>query len=134
MVEKQVVQVPGLRDSTPSAYAQCVTAGDLVFVAGQIGTDQDSNLVSLEFGPQARQALANLRLALEAAGATLRDIVTMTVFLADMRSARELLEIRKEILGTDFAASAMLGGLTFARPGALIEIQAIAVRGSAPRS
>jgi len=125
---KQTVQVAGLRDSEPSGYAQCVVANDLIFVAGQLGTDSQSTLVSLEFEGQATQALRNVEAALAAAGASLSDIVTMTVFLADSRHGKPFNELRKTFLGGAIAASTTIGGATFAQPGALIEIQAIAAR------
>ena len=125
---KQIVDVPDLADVRKFAYAQCATAGDFVFVAGQAGIDKELNVVSPEFGPQARQALANLRLALQAAGADFRDVVTMTVYVADIRHAHEFLEIRTELFGDDLAPSALIGGASFVLPGLLIEVQATAVR------
>ena len=125
---KQIVNVPGLGDSRPFAYAQCAVAGEFVFVAGQTGVDERFNVVSSEFEPQARQALANVRRALQAAGADFGDIVTMTVYLADIRHAREFLEIRKELLGDELAPSALIGGASFVLPGLLVEVQATAVR------
>lgn len=128
MPSKQIVDVPGLADSTQYAYAQCAVAGDFVFVAGQTGVDAQYGIVSPEFEPQARQALENVRLALEAAGARMQDIVTMTVHLADIRDSRKFLELRKEILGDHLAPSAVVGGNDFVLPGLLVEVQAIAVR------
>lgn len=125
---KELVDVPGLADVRQFAYAQCATAGDFVFVAGQTAIDEHLNLVSPEFGPQARQVFENIRRALNAAGADLRDIVTMTVHLADIRDAAEFLEIRKELLGDDLAPSAVLGGAHFVGPGTLVEVQATAAR------
>ena len=128
MTRKRIVPVPGLADATPNAYAQCVVAGDLVFVAGQTGVDESYRLVSAEFGEQARQTLRNVQLALEAGGSRLQDIVTMTVHLADIRHGREFLAIRKELLGDELAASMVVGGATFMQPGVLIEVQATGVR------
>jgi len=125
---KQLVDVPGLADVREFAYAQCAVAGDFIFVAGQTAIDEHLNLVSSDFGLQARQVFENIRRALNAAGADLHDIVTMTVHLADIRDAPDFLAIRKELLGDDLAPSAVLGGAQFVAPGALVEVQATAVR------
>jgi len=125
---RTTVDVPGLGDSTPYAYAQCVTAGDFIFVAGQTGVDKDYNVVSEEFGPQARQTLRNIEMALEAAGAGFADLVTMTVWVTDIKYGREFLEIRKEILGDNLAPSALIGGAELIFPTMLIEIQATAYK------
>ncbi len=125
--KKTTVDVPGLGDSRGHSYAQCVTAGNLVFVAGQTGVDANYNVVSSEFGPQARQALDNARLALEAAGSSLANIVSMTVFLTDMRYGHEFLEIRKEVLGDNLSASALIGVSQLAFPSLLVEIQATGI-------
>ena len=66
---------------------------------------------------------------LEDAGGTLKDMVTMTVFITDARLGNRLTEMRREIFGDDFAASALITVTALARPELLIEIQGIAVIG-----
>ena len=61
------------------------------------------------------------------AGAKLADIVTMTVFLIDTRHTTRMTELRTEIFGKDFPASAAITVAGFARPEMMIEIQAVAV-------
>lgn len=124
---KQVITVPGLPDSTANGYAQCVVAGGAVYVAGQTAVDDNYDLVSLEFEPQARRALENVGRALSAAGASFDDLVSMTVFLADARHSRDFLTVRNDVLGGSLMASAVVSDVTFVKPGVLIEIQAVAV-------
>jgi 2-iminobutanoate/2-iminopropanoate deaminase len=62
-----------------------------------------------------------------AAGAKLSDMVTMTVFLIDARHTTRMTEIRREIFGSDFPASAAITVAGFAVPDMMIEIQGIAV-------
>jgi enamine deaminase RidA (YjgF/YER057c/UK114 family) len=59
---KQVVDVPELSASRSRAYEQCVVAGPLVFVSGQIGYRGDV-LISAEFERQVRQTFDNIRAA-----------------------------------------------------------------------
>jgi 2-iminobutanoate/2-iminopropanoate deaminase len=126
--EKRVVEVPGLFDSQARGYAQAVTAGGLVFVAGQIGVDDGLELVSLEFAAQARQALMNVRLALEAAGSDLTDVTAMTVHLTDIRYLQAFAGVRREVMGDVLAASTTVEVSALAIPGALVEVTVVAVR------
>ncbi|HET8630505.1 MAG TPA: RidA family protein [Thermomicrobiales bacterium] len=127
--EKQIVDVPGLFDARALGYVQCVVAGDLVFVAGQGGLDERARLVSPEFVPQARQALANVRRALEAAGATPADITALTVYLTDMGDLRTFGALKREMLGeTALATSTTVAVSALALPGMLVEVTATAVR------
>ncbi|MCC6472428.1 MAG: RidA family protein, partial [Burkholderiales bacterium] len=98
------------------------------FVAGH-GAFQDENGRSLagDFEAQTRQTFRNLEATLARAGATLRDLVTMTVFIGDSRHGTRFTDIRREIFGTDFPASALITCAGFARPEMMVEIQAIAV-------
>lgn len=67
-------------------YSQAIVAGDLVFVAGQIGLDPGPRtLVPGGLEAEARQAMTNVRAILTAAGCTLADLVQVQVFLADIR-------------------------------------------------
>jgi len=67
-----------------------------------------------------------MRTILEAAGGSLDNLVTMTVFVTDIRHGDEFVRLRGEILKRDFPASALIGVSHLANPDALIEIQAIA--------
>jgi 2-iminobutanoate/2-iminopropanoate deaminase len=125
---KQIVSVPGLAPTEQLGFAQCVVAGEWVFVAGQTGIDADWNLVGLDFTSQATQLLENLKTALEAAGSGMQDIVTMTCFFADPRHVREFSELRAEAMGGSLCASTAICGVSFVMPGLLLEVEATALR------
>jgi 2-iminobutanoate/2-iminopropanoate deaminase len=74
-----------------------------------------------------RQTFRNIERTLGEAGATLSDMVTMTVFLIDARYTTSMTEIRSEIFKNDFAASAAITVAGFADPNIMIEIQGVAV-------
>lgn len=126
MVEKEVIDVPELEESRSRSYEQCIKVGNRVFIAGQTGATEDG-IVSMAFEPQARRAFERIEFALEAAGASLADLVAMTVYITDMRYAREFKDIRGEILGDDLTTSALIGVESLAQPGMLIEIESEAV-------
>jgi 2-iminobutanoate/2-iminopropanoate deaminase len=130
MTIQRTVAVPGLSSSREYGYAQVVVAGDLIFVAGQTGTDEQGQLVSPDFVPQARKTFENIERALQAVGATRRNIVAMTVFITDWRHGRDFCAVRSEFLGEHLATSALIGISQLAYPGALVEVQCTAARSS----
>jgi 2-iminobutanoate/2-iminopropanoate deaminase len=67
------------------AYSPAIRAGDLVFVSGQVPKDPDSGeVVGRDVREQTVQVLANTERVLNAAGASLRDVVAVTAYLASM--------------------------------------------------
>lgn len=126
-LQKQSIDVPDLFDSHPLGYVQCLRVSNLIFVAGQGGLDAQLQLVSPEFAPQARQALRNVRRALEAAGATPADVATITVYLTDMNNLRAYLAIEAEVLGGMQATSTAVEVSRLALPGMVVEVTVMAV-------
>ena len=116
---------------SPAAnYVPYTLAKGLIFIAGQLGLDMENRLVGQpgDFRAQANQAVENLRLALADAGATLRDVVKINNYLVDMSH----IAIFREVRDAHFNMSAPPASTTvaisqLARPGALFEIEAIAV-------
>jgi 2-iminobutanoate/2-iminopropanoate deaminase len=103
-------------------------AQKIVWVAGHTGqTADDGRSLAGDFNAQCRQTFRNIEKTLADAGAKLADLVTVTVFLSDVRHTTRMTEIRSEIFGTDFPASAAITVTGFADPTILIEIQGIAV-------
>jgi enamine deaminase RidA (YjgF/YER057c/UK114 family) len=121
---KTIVMPPSLGDSSGSAYSHGVRVGNMLFLAGHTGTatGEPANL-----DKQARRTFAQLEDVLKSAGGSLNDIVTMTVFITDVRLGPEFLKIRREVLGRDFPASALIGVSRLMPVDGLLEIQAIAV-------
>lgn len=102
--------------------------GRIVWVAGHTGQkDDDGNSLAGNFDAQAHQTFRNIEATLKASGASLADIVTMTVFLTDARHTTRMTEIRTEVFKKDFPASAAVTVTGFADPTMMIEIQAVAV-------
>jgi|SRR4029453_4985696 2-iminobutanoate/2-iminopropanoate deaminase len=111
-----------------SHYSDAVRAGDTVYVSGQASVDRHGKLV----GPgdvvaQTRQVLDNMKLALAVAGATLADVVKVTVYLRHCADRPRVNEVRKAYFGANRPASTLIGITEFAIPGMLVEIEAVAV-------
>ena len=116
-----------------AAYTQVVVARGrrLVFVAGQVSIDAQGTLVAPgDFAGQVRQVFANLRIALEGAGATPADVTKITIYVVGYKpELRPLLgEARSAVFGAAaLPASTLVGVQALAEPGFLIEVEAIAV-------
>jgi len=114
------------------AYSPAVITegGKVIWIAGHTGQrDSAGNSLAGDFDAQTRQTFKNIEATLTEARASLKDMVTMTVFLIDARYTTRMTQIRAEIFGEDFPASAAITVRGFADPSMLIEIQGIAVVG-----
>ena len=117
----------------PPGYSYVVEAtgpNRLIFIAGQLGLDLENTLVGSpgEFRAQADKAIENLKLALADAGATLEDVVKINNYLVDMSHISIFREVRDHHFNMAAPpASTTVAISQLARPGALFEIEAIAV-------
>jgi enamine deaminase RidA (YjgF/YER057c/UK114 family) len=112
------------------AYSQAVITegGRIVWLAGQVGAaDASGRSLGGDFDGQVREVFLRLRQTLEEAGGTLDDMVTMTVFITDARLGDRFTQLRKEIFGDNFPASALITVAGLARPELLVEVQGVAV-------
>jgi 2-iminobutanoate/2-iminopropanoate deaminase len=99
-----------------------------IWVAGHTGHIDDSGRsLAGDFDAQCRQTFRNIDKTLADAQCMLKDMVTMTVFLIDARYTTRMTELRTEIFGDDFPASAAITVTGFADPAIMIEVQGIAV-------
>jgi len=117
----------------PPGYTYVVEAtgpNRLIFIAGQLGLDLENKLVGEpgDFRAQAAKAIENLKLALADAGATIKDVVKINNYLVDMSHIAIFREVRDQAFNmTAPPASTTVAISQLARPGALFEIEAIAV-------
>ena len=110
-------------------YSNCVRveAGPLLFIAGQVGIGADGKIVDRESAAaQAEQALANIERILAANGATMADVVKVTVYVTDMKYLDEITPVRLKYFPRQGPASAIVrvGALAFS--DLKVEIEAVA--------
>ncbi|MEZ2371591.1 RidA family protein [Arthrobacter sp. RCC_34] len=124
-----ILQPEGLVKSPAFSHVAIVPPGaTTIYVGGQNGVDESGRVVSDDAAEQSLRALGNARLALEAAGAGLSDVIQWTVLIqadADLRAAYGAIA---PLLARDGApplvTAALVAGLGV--PGALIELSAVA--------
>lgn len=112
-------------------FSEAVRSGDLLFLSGQIGTvpGADNALAKGGIGPEAEQTLSNIRAVLERHGASMRDVVKCTVFLADIGDWPAFNEVYRKHFSAPFPARSALAASGLAM-GAEVEVECIA---QAPR-
>jgi enamine deaminase RidA (YjgF/YER057c/UK114 family) len=114
------------------AYSPAVItsgAGKIVWLAG-VGATEDENGKPLvgDFEAQTRRTFDLMAKTMQEAGGSLADLVTMTVFILDVRHGDRFVEIRSEYFpAKNFPGSALITVAGFGEPEMMVEIQAIAV-------
>jgi len=117
----------------PIGYTQIVepaVPGRIIFISGQLGLDTENRIVGApgDFRAQAEQTFINLKNALAAVGAGFEHVVKLNNYFTDIAHLGVFREVRDRFVDTAAPpASTAIAISTLARPGALIEVEAIAV-------
>ena len=100
--------------------------GHLLFIAGQVGRDQNLNVVE---GKEAQfvQAFENVKAVLSAAGATFDDVVDMVTYHTDMRDLQLFMSIKDRYYTGEYPAWTGIGVTSLAMPGLMVEIKCVAM-------
>jgi enamine deaminase RidA (YjgF/YER057c/UK114 family) len=128
---KEIFSPATLPPPTGYSHVAKVNKGTLVYIAGQVSSDASGKLVGEgDFEAQVEQVFKNLKLALEAAGATMADIVKMNTYLVAEVSQDDLPKMRairdRHLNREKPPASTLVVVSRLARPGWLIEIEVVA--------
>ncbi|MFL5928050.1 MAG: RidA family protein [Gaiellaceae bacterium] len=127
MSGREELRVPELAEPI-SHYTDAVRANDLLFVSGCVAVDGAGRLVGGDdVVEQTRQVFANLETVLRAAGASIRDVVKVTVFLTDVGDRAAVDTVRRRTFGDVRPASTLVEVSALAVPGARVEIEAVAL-------
>jgi reactive intermediate/imine deaminase len=106
-------------------YSQAIVAGNTVYVAGQGPFNPGTGKMPAGFEDQAAQTFENIKAIVESAGATLRDVVKVNVYLADLGNFAKMNEIYKRYFQDPYPARATVG--TQLLGGMAIEVECVAV-------
>ncbi|MBM3219276.1 MAG: RidA family protein [Candidatus Rokubacteria bacterium] len=125
---KKASNPPGVPAPIRGYYSNVVrvSSGPLLFVAGQVGMDARGT-VPKDAAAQAELALKNIETILAAEGATLADVVKVTVYVTDMKYLDEITPARLKAFPKDGPASAIVQVGALALPELKVEIEAVAV-------
>jgi reactive intermediate/imine deaminase len=109
-------------------FSPAVRVGNLLFLAGQIGTDSSGKLVAGGIQAEARQTLNNISDVLRKTGSSMDNVVKCTVFMADMKEWATMNEIYATYFRLHFPARSAFGATGLAL-NARVEIECIATAG-----
>ena len=130
-MSKEIFSPPTLPPPVGYSHVAKVNKGTLIYLAGQVSSDASGNLVGEgNFEAQAEQVFRNLKIAVEAAGGTMADIVKLNIYLVaevGQDEVPKLRAIRDRYVNVEKPpASTLVVVSRLARPGWLIEIEAVA--------
>ena len=125
------VVAPTVAEVEPGLWSNCIRAGDLLFISGQVARpfEGGKTLVGKTEYEQAKQIFSRIQRICEAAGGSMADIVKMTIFVVDIKKNSEVWRARREFFSGDFPASTLVEVRSLAGPETLVEIEAVAYLG-----
>jgi enamine deaminase RidA (YjgF/YER057c/UK114 family) len=127
---KKLVNPDALFSSAEHGFSQVVVASGerTVFISGQTAWDANKQIVGKNCDEQARQALRNVKTAVEAAGGSLSDIVSLRIYVVDIaENVGAVGGVLREAFPIEPPTSSWIGVTALAVPAFLIEIEATAV-------
>lgn len=125
MTTREQISTPGA-PAAAGPYSQAIRAGDLVFVAGQLGIDPATGAFTADDAAgQAERALANLSAILEAAGSGLDRLLKTTVFLVDIADWANVNVVYERAVPEPYPARSAFAVKELPK-GARVEIEAVA--------
>ena len=131
MVSRRAISSPGAPKAI-GPYSQAIAAGGMLFCSGQIPLDPATGgLVTGDITLQTRRVMENLRAVLQAGGAGFQDVVKTTVFLSDLAFFAQVNEVYAEYFNDGPPPARATVAVKSLPRGADIEIDAIAVLGTA---
>lgn len=119
---------PGWPRYARYTFPPAVRRGNLLFISGVTAVDDDGVLVGEgDIVAQARYIYRRIEEVLRAAGGSLADVAQTTDYITTTDGYRATADVRREVFGDRFPAATGVIVAGLLRPGALIEIDAVAV-------
>ncbi|MGZ4730806.1 MAG: RidA family protein [Terriglobales bacterium] len=122
--ERRAIKFPG---TAGLPFSDGVIAGNTLYVAGQEGIDDQGKLAPGGIGTETQAALANIEKVVKEAGFDLKDIVSVTVYLADIHEFPDMNKVYKTVIPDPKPARATVQVAALVN-NARVEISAIAVK------
>ena len=121
----QVQKYPAGGALSDMPFSESVRAGGLLFISGQVGSDDSGNLVEGGIRPESRQVMRNIRDIIYRRGLTMSDVVKCTIFLADVSKWGDFNQVYTSYFSKPYPARSALGANGLAI-GAAVEVECIA--------
>ncbi len=127
-MKKEIIQPSDLDVPGRRAFSHGIKIGNTVYIAGQLATNREGMIVGLgDIVAQTRWILKRFESILKQVGGRLSNVVSVVVYLKDIRDFDAFCDVRRDAFKTDFPTSTAIQVAGFVAPEALIEISAVAV-------
>jgi enamine deaminase RidA (YjgF/YER057c/UK114 family) len=113
---------PQVNEPQPGTWSNCLVVGGIAYVAGMTASGGD---LGDEY-TQSKAIFAKIKHLIEAAGGTMTDIVTVTIFVTDISQREKVWQARREFFAGNFPCSTLVQVAALANPSLKVEINAIA--------
>jgi 2-iminobutanoate/2-iminopropanoate deaminase len=113
---------PQVNEPQPGTWSNCLVVGGIAYVAGMTASGGD---LSDEY-TQSKSIFGKIRPLIEAAGGTMSDIVTVTIFVTDISQREKVWQARREVFTGNFPCSTLVQVAALANPSLKVEINAVA--------
>ena len=113
---------PQVREPQPGTWSNCLVVEGVAYVAGMTASSGD---LSDEY-TQSKAIFGKIKHLIEAAGGTMADIVSVTIFVTDITQREKIWQARREFFTGDFPCSTLVQVAALANPSLKVEINAIA--------
>jgi 2-iminobutanoate/2-iminopropanoate deaminase len=120
---------PHVPEPQPETWSNCLVVGGIAYVAGMTASGGD---LSDEY-TQAKAIFGKIKPLVEAAGGTMADIVTVTIFVTDIKEREKVWQARREFFTGNFPCSTLVQVAALATPALKVEINAVAHIGAGRR-
>jgi 2-iminobutanoate/2-iminopropanoate deaminase len=120
---------PNVSEPAPGTWSNCLVANGVAYIAGMTASGGD---LSDEY-TQAKAILTKIKHLVEAAGGTMADIVSVTIFVTDISQREKVWGARREFFAGNFPASTLVQVAALATPALKVEINAVAHIGAGQR-
>ena len=128
------ITTPAVPEPPGGIYSQCLVVGERVFISGQTAGGPDGKAIGgADMTAQARVCFARVRHLIEAAGASMSDVVKLVIYVTDISKRAEVSIARKEMFSGDFPCSTLVEIRSLVTPDLMIEIDAEAIIGASKR-
>ena len=132
MPKKRIVS-PLVPAPPPQTSSNCLKIGNQIFVAGMTCREGAIIVGGDSMYGQSKAVFAKIERLLKAAGAAMDDVVKINVFVTDIARREEVWKARREFFSGDYPVSTLVEISALAVPELLVEIEAVAIIGAAPK-
>ena len=113
--------------SSARGYSQAIKVGNTIYVSGQTARDLQGNIIEGDCLAQAYQIFENMKRVLEAAGASMQDVVKLNFYFANLKDLSKIGDAFRNYFGRHYPAGTAIQVDSLYRPEMLLEVDAIAV-------